>query len=135
LQNRLNQSGQLLDYDYTRLQTFRSRILELSGKISNSRHLLSLALLANSQKASQKITALQQRMKNALEVKCRTSENRLASLAASLDALSPLKTMQRGYIISQQNGRIIKSVNEINEDEKIRLRYADGSIDTKVVKE
>ncbi|MCR5067024.1 MAG: exodeoxyribonuclease VII large subunit [Erysipelotrichaceae bacterium] len=135
LQNRLNQSGQLLDYDYTKLQGFRTRIMELETRVGNNRHLLSLALLSNSAKAQQKIEYLRQQMRIALTNRYRDAENRLANLTTSLDALSPLKTMKRGYIISQQKGSIIKSVNDIDIEKNIRLIYADGSIDTRVVKE
>ena len=74
-------------------------------------------------------------MEFGLKTKCQNGANRLAALTASLDSLSPLKTISRGYIISQQKGKIIKSVKEIDEEENIRLTYSDGKIDVKVVKE
>jgi exodeoxyribonuclease VII large subunit len=52
-----------------------------------------------------------------------------------LDSLSPLKTLSRGYIISQQNNKIIKSVKEIDRDKNMVLTYSDGNIEVKSVEE
>ncbi|MBO4537780.1 MAG: exodeoxyribonuclease VII large subunit [Erysipelotrichaceae bacterium] len=133
--NRLNQNGQLLDYDYSRLLAFRNRILELHNRISNGRNILSLALLSHRQNADVILSRTLQQMEYGLKNKCQNSSNRLAALTAALDSLSPLKTISRGYIISQQKGKIIKSVKEIDEEENIRLTYSDGKIDVRVVKE
>ena len=133
--NRLNQNGQLLDYDYSRLLAFRNRILELHNRISNGRNILSLALLSHRQNADVILSWTLQQMEYGLKNKCQNSSNRLAALTAALDSLSPLKTISRGYIISQQKGKIIKSVKEIDEEENIRLTYSDGKIDVRVVKE
>ena len=43
-----------------------------------------------------------------------------------LDLLSPLKTMQRGYIISKKENHIIKSVKDLHSDDSITLVYVDG---------
>ena len=43
-----------------------------------------------------------------------------------LDLLSPLKTMQRGYIISKKDDHIIKSVKELSHNETVTLVYVDG---------
>jgi exodeoxyribonuclease VII large subunit len=74
-------------------------------------------------------------MKNALVMNNVEIRNRFSSLSALLDSLSPLKTISRGYIISQQKGKIIKSVCQIDENENIRLTYSDGKVDVRVVKE
>ena len=43
-----------------------------------------------------------------------------------LDLLSPLKTMQRGYIISKKDDHIIKSVKELSHNDTVTLVYVDG---------
>ena len=53
---------------------------------------------------------------------------RYIALAASLDAMSPLRVLSRGYsIASGADGTVVKSVSELSEGEKIRLRLSDGS--------
>lgn len=51
-------------------------------------------------------------------------------LAASLDAMSPLRVLSRGYAIaSRQDGEPVKSVKGLEKGEHISLRLADGSAD------
>ena len=60
---------------------------------------------------------------------------RYIALASSLDAMSPLRVLSRGYsIASGADGTVVKSVTELSEGEKIRLRLSDGSADCVVDK-
>ena len=52
---------------------------------------------------------------------------------AKLDALSPLKTLTRGYSIVQTNGKIIKSINQIKKDDEIDIKLIDGNAKAKVM--
>lgn len=51
---------------------------------------------------------------------------------AKLDALSPLKVMTRGYSVAQGPKGIIKSVNDANTGDEIKLKVADGTLDCAV---
>ena len=60
---------------------------------------------------------------------------RYIALASSLDAMSPLRVLSRGYsIASGSGGTVVKSVTELSRGEKIRLRLSDGSADCVVDK-
>ena len=60
---------------------------------------------------------------------------RYIALASSLDAMSPLRVLSRGYSIANgADGTVVKSVSELSEGEKIRLRLSDGSADCVVDK-
>lgn len=52
---------------------------------------------------------------------------------SKLDALSPLKTLTRGYSIIQNNGKVIKSVNQLQKDEEIDIRLLDGNAKARVI--
>ena len=55
---------------------------------------------------------------------------RLSSLAAALDAMSPLKVLGRGYAIARRaDGKVISSVRDTAPGEKFRLRVSDGELD------
>ena len=56
----------------------------------------------------------------------------LAEFAARLDALSPLKTLARGYAVAVKSGKTVRSVNEIEIDDGITLKFTDGSVKCKV---
>ena len=54
-------------------------------------------------------------------------------VVAKLDALSPLKVMGRGYLFAKNDdGRIIKSVSDLNINNKIHLKLNDGSAECTV---
>lgn len=50
-----------------------------------------------------------------------------------LDALSPLKTLTRGYSITEMNGKVVKSVKELKENDEIKIRFKDGVTKAKIV--
>ena len=53
--------------------------------------------------------------------------------AARLDALSPLKTLTRGYSITEKNGKVIKSKDDLNKDDEMSLRFFDGEKQAKII--
>lgn len=62
-------------------------------------------------------------------------ENLLISkLSAKLDALSPLKTLSRGFcIVENKSHQIIKSSNDLKENDNVNLKFVDGNRIAKIV--
>ena len=58
---------------------------------------------------------------------------KLEKIVAKLDALSPLKTLTRGYSIAEKDGKIINSVKDLNKEDKIELKFFDGTKDAQVL--
>ena len=58
--------------------------------------------------------------------KLKDSKTLAVGTISKLDTLSPLKTLTRGYCLAEFNDRIIKSVNDVNTNDKIKLKFADG---------
>lgn len=54
---------------------------------------------------------------------------RFASACAKLDALSPLKVLSRGYAAVYSGDKIADSVNKVDMNKNIRVRFNDGEID------
>ena len=52
---------------------------------------------------------------------------------AKLDALSPLKTLTRGYSIIQLNGKVVKSVEQVKKDDEVDIRLIDGVSKAKIL--
>jgi len=57
-----------------------------------------------------------------------------AELCAQLDALSPLRVLERGYAIAlhESTGRAVRSQSEVKEGDRLRIRVSDGEFDAKV---
>jgi exodeoxyribonuclease VII large subunit len=65
---------------------------------------------------------------NKISILIKDAHIKLVKLATGLDAMSPLKTLIRGYsLIEDKNKNIIKSINDLKKDEKFRLILHDGS--------
>lgn len=48
-------------------------------------------------------------------------------IITKLDALSPLKTLIRGYSITEKDGKIVKSIKEVDKGDLIEIKFSDGS--------
>jgi len=57
-----------------------------------------------------------------------------AELCAQLDALSPLRVLERGYAIAlhESTGRAVRSRSEVTEGDRLRVRVSDGEFGAKV---
>ena len=54
-------------------------------------------------------------------------KGRYIELISKLDALSPLKTLYRGYSITEKDGSVVKSVKQLKSGDNIEIRFNDGS--------
>ena len=73
-------------------------------------------------------------LQNSILLKIKEDKTKFVKEVAKLDALSPLKTLTRGYsIISKQDGRIAKEVKDLSQGEKVSIRLSDGSVDAQVL--
>ena len=65
-----------------------------------------------------------------LEVKVRdiqkSSHTSYVELVTKLDTLSPLKTLTRGYSLTEKDNKIVKSVKDLKKDDKVKIKLHDG---------
>ncbi len=60
-------------------------------------------------------------------------KEKYASVAASLDAMSPLKVLGRGYVIAEkENGTAVKKISDVQPGDKLSLRLQKGKVICKV---
>ena len=65
-------------------------------------------------------------LESSIKIKQEKEKNRYIELVSKLDALSPLKTLSRGYSITEKDGKIVKSKEELKKGDKVELRFTDG---------
>ena len=58
--------------------------------------------------------------------------SQLASSAAALDALSPLKVLARGYSIAYAPVGVLTSIADARPDDEVRIALADGNVRARV---
>ena len=73
------------------------------------------------------------RLEKAITETQKYKKNKYNELIAKLDALSPLKTLIRGYSIVEKEGKIIKSAKQVNKLDEISIKFIDGKIQAKVL--
>ena len=72
-------------------------------------------------------------IQNSIQNKLHKSKTSAVEIITKLDALSPLKTLARGYKKKKKNGKIITKKQDVNLGDEITLRFIDGNVVTKVI--
>lgn len=60
-------------------------------------------------------------------------QNDFVLLINKLELLNPLSVMSKGYSVLKKNGVVIKSINEVNINDKINILVSDGIINANVI--
>ena len=71
-------------------------------------------------------------MQNSIVTKYKDKKLEAIKLYSKLDALSPLKTLARGYSITEKEGKIAQKVSELKQGDRLTLRFEDGKVDAEV---
>jgi exodeoxyribonuclease VII large subunit len=75
---------------------------------------------------------LSEQLKRAMERYAKQQEQRLNTAMQSLDLLSPLKIMSRGYTYTTRDGEIVSSVKELQSGDKLKVNFSDGYAEAEV---
>lgn len=59
--------------------------------------------------------------------------NKYLQLVSKLEALSPLKTIQRGYSITKKDNKVITSIKDTTKNDKLEIDLSDGTIKVEVL--
>lgn len=63
-----------------------------------------------------------------------SAQNKFATLAAKMDALSPLRVLARGYSLTQNEfGSVVRSSQEVSVGDTLRIRFEQGEVKSRVV--
>lgn len=80
------------------------------------------------------IDSLIKRMQSKVLLTIKDDKIKLAKYSAGLDKLSPLKTLSRGYsVLEDCDGKIIKSVKELNKGDKIKIILHNGEKNAEIL--
>ncbi len=104
-----------------RLESLNNRLspIKLAAKVAENQTRLAL---------------LKQRQISAIKDVIDAQDEKLKIKMASLDALSPLSVLSRGFSITQtEKGKILRNIKQINVDENVQIRLANGKLKAKVL--
>lgn len=80
-----------------------------------------------------KIDRYMKSIENSTVKKLKDSKLEAAKIITRLDTLSPLKTLTRGYCLTESDGNVITKAKDLKEGMEIDLRFQDGKAKAKVI--
>ncbi len=90
---------------------------------------LARGLAARSGRVAERLDRTSDRLTGAVERRLERHRHELAGLAGRLDALSPLRILERGYALARDaQGRVLKRVAQFPRGLAFRLRVTDGEV-------
>ncbi len=84
------------------------------------------------EKNKEKINLIKDNLNKIIVLKLENSHNKLNNLIDQLNLINPLKVLKRGYSLTYQNNKIIKSIKKIKKDDILNIRLNDGYLIVKV---
>ncbi|MBB4132872.1 exodeoxyribonuclease VII large subunit [Xanthomonas sp. 3075] len=108
------------------LERLQARVQRGQGQLQAHNPQRNLANFQQRLRALHPQAAMQRRLQH--------DQLRLRSVARSLEAVSPLATVARGYAIVTRpgDGRVVRSATDVVAGERLRAQLAEGSIDVRV---
>lgn len=92
-----------------------------------------LKLASNLSEKKTRLAILEQKQLSAMKKLIDAKDENLKIEMASLDALSPLSVLKRGYSMTQnEKNEIITSIRQIKTNENVQIRLSDGKLKAKV---
>lgn len=73
------------------------------------------------------------RLENAMKEIKTEKKNKYIELVTKLDSISPLKTLIRGYSLTEKDGQIIKRASQIDKGDIITIKFFDGEKNAEVL--
>ena len=80
-----------------------------------------------------KIDSYVKQLENVINKIKEKNKNKYIELVSKLDTLSPLKTLTRGYSIIEKDGKIVKSITDLQTEDEISIRLKDGEKQEKII--
>jgi exodeoxyribonuclease VII large subunit len=121
IRNRMEHAARRRFADY-RLQLDHMRSLAVSRM---RRHLSSFAA---------SLDVIRKRFRSSVDLRFAEARRTLTVRAASLEALSPLAVMARGFVICERNGERIRSAQALSKGDRVKIRFSDGEVESKIEK-
>ena len=79
------------------------------------------------------IDQLAKQMENAMTKKLKNVKSNFSKEVTKLDALSPLKTLSRGFCIVQQKDKVIVKAENLEPNQEIDLTFQDGKARAQII--
>ena len=122
------------DFEDAMQTAFADKLRQVEKRLELLNNRLSPIKLASKVAENQtRLALLKQRQTSAMKDVIDASDERLKINMASLDALSPLSVLKRGFSITEnEKGKILHDVSEVKADENVQIRLANGKLKARI---
>lgn len=94
---------------------------------------LARGLMLRSDRVAQRVDRTLDRLVGAMDLMLERRRHQLSAVSGRLDALSPLKVLERGYAVARDSdGRVLSRVAQLSPGLRFRLRVTDGEVGARV---
>ncbi|MBT3207058.1 MAG: exodeoxyribonuclease VII large subunit [Bacteroidetes bacterium] len=107
------------------ISTNKNKLEKSAGSIGNI-----VQIFDNSK--TQELNQILRKLKNVNEKFFISEKYKLDILKKSCEYLDPINVLNRGFSLTLKNGKIVKSIAELNENDIIENKYKDGKIKSRV---
>lgn len=116
-------------------QAMRTTLAEKRAALDRIRSSRALqSPLSQLQDKRQRLDGLTDRLRHLYQLQIAQRQRELSRLSASLDAMSPLKVLSRGYsIVTTEDGAVVRSYRGVAPGDRITVRTGSGTIRADVV--
>ena len=121
-----NQAGKLTHFIRSELKALSDQVMHLSKRIRHPGVKL--------RQQAQHCDYLEQQLINAIKRQLQHRQLQLTSISRSLDMVSPLSTLARGYSIVTQGDQVIRDADQVKVGEKVTARLHKGELTCRVEK-
>jgi len=107
----------------------RKRIFDIRERLSHAAVLAGSRALLYLRSSAAAVAESRRRLRSAVGVKTAAARSALGICAASLDALSPLAVMARGFAACESRGKRVRSAGVLSVGDSLEVRFSDGGVE------
>jgi len=133
-QRRLEEAAQRLDQAQLRMRQAMRQLMRLRREryIRLAEQIRRYRLADHVKERREKVLTLRLRLDERMNAAMKQKKLEFASRLAHLDAVSPLKVMQRGFSLVYSGDQLVKSVEQFATGDELVVRLSDGSATARV---
>jgi exodeoxyribonuclease VII large subunit len=110
-------------------QTPAALAARTAERLAQMQRRLTVAIGGTVRRGTEGTASAADRLRRAAGHDLRRRAERVASLSAHLEALSPQRTLERGYTVTRRSkGGVVRSAGDLREPDRIVTRFADGEV-------
>lgn len=83
-------------------------------------------------RANQQLETIRQRILYSTQQQTTAKKHQLVNRIRTLEALSPLQTLQKGFLYAEKEHRVVKTIDEIQQEDTLQLHFYDGTATVQV---